>query len=58
MSEAMDDVIGHLLFATDLLQEEVAHAPNTATACLSAGYLSDIYRVIQRISEDEWNSGA
>ena len=32
MSEAMDDVIGHLLFAIDLLQEEIAHAPDTTTA--------------------------
>ena len=50
----MGDVMVRLLTTADLLVEEITNAPNTATACLRAGYLSDIYRITQRIAEDEW----
>ena len=53
MTERMDDVIGHLLFAVDLLQEEIAHAPDTTTSARRAGYLSDIHFTLQQIAEDE-----
>ena len=56
MSEAMDDVIGHLLSAIDLLREEIAHAPDTTTAARRAGYLSDIHFTLQQIAEGEWDS--
>ena len=56
MSEAMDDVIGHLLSAIDLLREEIKHAPDTTTAARSAGYLNDIHFTLQQIAEDEWDS--
>ena len=56
MSEAMDDVIGHLLSAIDLLREEIKHAPDTTTAARRAGYLSDIHFTLQQIAEDEWDS--
>ena len=53
-SQNMGDVMARLLATADLLIEEITNAPNTATACLRAGYLSDIYRVTQRIAEEEW----
>ena len=53
MSEAMDDVIGHLLSAIDLLREEIKHAPDTTTAARRAGYLNDIHFTLQQIAEDE-----
>lgn len=53
MTERMDDVIGQLLSAIDLLREEIAHAPDTTTAARAADYLSDIHFTLKRISEDE-----
>ena len=53
MSERMDDVIGHLLFAIDLLQEEVAHAPDTNSAARAAGYLKDIHFTLWQIERDQ-----
>ena len=50
----MGDVMVRLLTTADLLVEEITNAPNTATACLRAGCLSDIYRNTQRIAEEEW----
>ena len=50
----MGDVMARLLTTADLLIEEITNAPNIATACLRAGYLSDIYRITQRIAEEEW----
>lgn len=56
MNESMDDVREYLLAAIELLEADIAHAPNTSTACLRSGYLSDIYRITQRIAEGEWDS--
>ena len=49
----MGDVMARLLTTADLLIEEITNAPNTATACLRAGYLSDIHFTLQQIAEDE-----
>src|SRR5699024_6987604 len=49
----MGDVMVRLLTTADLIIEEIAHAPNTATDCLRTGYLSDLYRITQRIAEEE-----
>ena len=53
-TERLLELQDHLIAAIDLLTEEITNAPNTATACLRAGYLSDIYRISQRIAEEEW----
>ena len=55
-NQNMGEVMVRLLAAADLLIEEITNAPNTATACLRAGYLSDVYQIIQRITEDGWDS--
>ena len=53
MTERMDDVIGQLLSAIDLLREAIADAPDTTTAARRAGYLGDIHFTLQQIAEDE-----
>ena len=56
MNDCIEEVREHLLAAIELLEVDIAHAPNTSTACLRSGYLSDIYRITQRIAEGEWDS--
>ena len=53
MNDRMTDVRDHLLAATELLREEIAHAPDTTTAARRAGYLGDIHFTLQQIAEDE-----
>ena len=56
MNDCIEEVREHLLAAIELLEEDIAHAPNTSTDCLRSGYLSDIYRIAQRIAGGEWDS--
>ena len=56
MNERIDEVIGNLLFATDLLRDEITYAPTTSQEARAAGYLEDIHFTLQQIAEDEWDS--
>ena len=57
MNDCIEEVREHLLAAAiELLEADIAHAPNTSTDCLRSGYLSDIYRIAQRIAGGEWDS--
>jgi len=53
MNERMTKVVDYLFFTIDLLAEEITTAPYDDSTIRTAGYLSDIYSVLQRISEDE-----
>ena len=49
MSEHIEDVRDHLLAAIELLQEEIKHAPDTATVTKAAKTINDIDSVLQLI---------
>ena len=56
MNDCIEEVREHLLAAIELLEADIAHAPNASTDCLRSGYLSDICRIARRIAEGEWDS--
>ena len=49
MNDRMTDVRDHLLAATELLREEITHAPDTATVTKAAKTIGDIDSVLQLI---------
>ena len=51
MNDRMTDVRDHLLAATELLREEITHAPDTDTAARAARHLCDIHFVLWRIED-------
>ena len=51
MSDRMADVRDHLLASTELLREEITHAPDTDTAARAAHNLSDIHFILWRIED-------
>ena len=51
MNDCIKEVREHLLAAIELLQEEIKHAPDTATAARAAHHLCDIHFVLWRIED-------
>ena len=45
----------HLIAATELLREEITHAPDTDTAARAAHHLCDIHSVLWRIEDSGWS---